>query len=274
MNMSLKNTLLLTIAACFVFAACKKNDDLLDENERHNLYNSKTDAQVKFINAYPMATPAAVTLSSAAASGPGFRIFVDGVKIDGSSNTSSTINVLFYGNNFPATINYATIPQGLKNFKFVINRLTSGNFAPIAGDEVFNTSRTLVAGKKYSMFLTDTIPNPSVFMVEDNFREPQPEIYGIRYINLTQDINARYDLESARHGKVFTNVAYKEVKDFTYLIRTGLTDTFYLKTAGTNTILSQVNTFTAGSQRVYTFYSRGKPGALNRGPSLTFYTNR
>ena len=261
-------------AVGILVAGCVKNYDLLNENDRGNHYNEETDAQVKFINSYSMVTPAAIAVSATAASGPGFRILVDGQKIDGSTNTSASTNVMFYGNNFPATTAYTTIPSGQRNFQFVINRISGGTFAPIAGDVVFNTTRALKAGTRYSFFLADTIPNPSVFVVEDNYKIPAPGSFALRFINLSPEPAKRYDLTSARNGVLFTNVGYKEIRDFTPVLVSNISDTLYLRLTNTTTIVSQVNTFTGVSGRVYTFYARGKTGVSNRAPSLTFYTNR
>ncbi len=272
--MSLKYLLSILLLAGLVFLACSKNDDLLDENDRFYFYNPKVDAQVKFVNSYVGLTPAAVTASAAAASGPGFRIFVDGQKIDGSTNASSTTNVMFYGNQFPATTAYTTLSPGQRSFKFTINRISGGNFAPIAGDEVFNLTTALASDKKYTFFLADTVPTPSVFVIEDKFKEPVPNTYGLRFLNLSPEPSKRYDFVSKRHGvKFFSNVGYKEIKDFIY-ITTTTTDTMFLLLANTNTIVSQVNSFNPVTQRVYTFYARGKTGVANRAPNLNFYTNR
>ena len=64
------------------------------------------------------------------------------------------------------------------------------------------------------------------------------------------------------------------MKDFAYYTVPATPDTVVLRLAGTNTVVSQVNTFVPGTQRVYTFYARGKTGVTGRTPSVTFYTNR
>lgn len=257
-----------------LFWGCERNDELITENIKYNLYNPETDAQIKFIHSYAQVTPTAITVSSSATSGPGYRIFVDGVKINGATNTSTSVNVLFYGGVFPATTAYTTVPAGQRNFKFTINRVSGGNFAPIAGDEVFNKSITVNAGKQYSFFLADTIPNPSIFVVEDNIDFPNKYVYGIRFANLSPEPSKRYDLSSLKNGrKLFTDLGYKDVSNYIYL-NTGYTDTLSLTLAGTNTVISTVTGFTPVPQRAYTFYARGKTGVSNRAPSLTFYTNR
>jgi hypothetical protein len=257
-----------------LFPSCKKETgDKLDELQKFYYDNPEAIAQVKFIHAY---TP--LTINGLAAgtttTGTGFRINMDAIKVNAATNTSGFTNTLVYGSVYPPTTVYSFLPPGLHNFKFTQNRITSGNYAPIAGDEVFNMNVSLVAGKKYSMFIADPYPTPSVYMTEDVFLEPSQNLYGVRFINLCADAATRFDVTSARQGyKLFTNVGYKEMKDFIYL-GTTTTDTIFLKTAGTNTIVSQINGFLPGPQRVYTLYARGKTGVTGRTPSITFYTNR
>jgi Domain of unknown function (DUF4397) len=263
----------------FFLACSKETNDNLDEIEKFYVDNPDAIAQVKFVHAYtPLTingTAAAVTSpTTGAVSGTGFRITMDGNKINGATNTASNTNTLIWGGVYPPTTAYAFLNPGQRNFRFIMNRITSGAYAPIAGDEVFNSTVNLTAGKKYSMFISDPYPAPTTFLIEDNYQEPNPNQYGLRFINLSGDLTARYDCTSLRHGNIFMNVGNKEVKNFTYLTIPAVTDTIYLKTAGTNTIVAQINGFSAASQRVYTIYARGKTGVTNRTPSITSYTNR
>jgi hypothetical protein len=262
------NTLILLIPV-FFFSCLKETNDNLDQLEKFYLNNPDVTAQVKFVHAY---TP--LTLNGLSTATAGFRILMDGNKVNAATNTSSSTNTFLYGGVFPPTTAYSFMQPGLHNFRFVMNRITAGNFAPITGDEVFNSNLTLNSGKKYSMFIADPYPTPAVYMVEDNFQEPNRGVYAIRFINLCGDATTRFDVTSAKFGtKLFSNVGYKEMKDYIYL-PVPATDTLHLRLAGTNTIVSQVNGFTAGTQRVYTLYARGKTGVTGRLPNLNFYTNR
>lgn len=253
-----------------LFLSClKENDDNIDQNEKFYLNNPETIAQVKFIHAY---TP--TTVNGLSTSTTGLRITVDGAKVNAATNTSSSTNTLIYGGVYPPTTAYAFLSPKQSNVKFTMNRIVSGNFAPIAGDEVFNSTVAFTAGKKYSMFIADPYPAPATYLIEDNFEEPARDHYAVRFINLCADVATRFDVTSARHGKIFSNVGFRDVKDYLYLTVPTTSDTIYLKTAGTSTIVSQVNTFSAGTQRVYTLYARGKTGVTGRTPSITFYTNR
>jgi hypothetical protein len=272
-------TLLILLMIPVLFFSCvKETNDKIDQIEKFYLNNPETIAQVKFIHAYTPLTvngiAAGMTVGTTN-SGTGFRITMDGNKINGATNTSAFTNTLIYGGIYPPTIAYAFLPPGGRNIKFVMNRITSGNFAPIAGDEVFNTTLALTAGKRYSMFIADPYGPPGVYTIEDNFEVPALNQYGLRFINLCADVR-RFNITSARNGanaRIFSNVAYKEMKDYIYLNTTGI-DTIYLKDAIADTVVSSIPGFLPGTQKVYTLYARGKKGTANREPSLTFYTNR
>lgn len=261
-----------------LFFSCKKEtNDKIDVLEKYYLDNPEAIAQVKFIHAYtPLTingTAAAVTATNGTVSGTGFRITMDGNKINGAQNTAANTNTLIWGGVYPPSSGaYAFLPPGAHTIKFIMNRIVSGTFAPIAGDEVFTSTVEFKPGKKYSMFIADAYTTP--YMVEDKFTEPPRDQYGVRFINVTGETTTRYDVITARHGKIFSNVGYREMQDYKILTIPTTADTIYLRTAGTNTVVSQVNTFSAGPQRVYTLYARGKTGVTGRTPSITFYTNR
>ena len=259
-----------------LFFSCKKEtDDNIDQLEKYVDYNAEAMVQVKFIHAYTPLTINGLTAGTTT-SGTGFRITMDGTttKVNGATNTSSFTNTLVYGTTYPPNTVYAFLPPGGRTFRFIMNRITAGAYAPISGDEVFNSTVALTAGKKYSMFIADPYPTPTAYTIEDIFDVPSVDAYAVRFINLCADATSRFDIVSARHGyKLFSNVGYKEMKDFIYLPKTA-NDTIYLRTAGTNTTVSQINGFLPTPQRVYTLYARGKTGTTGRTPNLTFYTNR
>lgn len=274
--------LLLALLPVIVFSCAKtETNDNIDQLEKYYLDNPEAISQVKFVHAYtPLTingTAAAVTATNGTVSGTGFRITLDGKKINGAQDNAINTNTLIWGGVYPPTIAYAFLPPGAHTVKFIMNRITSGAFAPIAGDEVFTSTVNFTAGKKYSMFIADAYTTP--FMVEDNFEIPPLNQYRVRFINLTGETTTRYDVVSARHGKIFSDVGYREMQDYKLLTIPATSDTIYLRTAGTNTNVGQYplagsGGFTAGSQRVYTLYARGKTGVTGRTPGITIYTNR
>ena len=266
--------LLLALIPVIIFSCVKKVDDNLDRLEKFYREDPSV-AQVKFVHAY---TPLTLGGSPAqSTSTVGFRIVVGGDKINGAGNTSTSTNTFLYGGTFPGTTAYTFLPVGSRTVKFVMNRITNGAFAPVSGDEYLSTNLNFAGGKKYSVFIAD--PYTSAYMVEDNYSVPGINSFGIRFINLCGDPASRFDVTSTRLStKLFSDVGYKEMKDYVYLGVTGA-DTLYLKAAGTNTVIAQYpaagsGSFTPGSQRVYTLYARGKTGVTGRTPSLSLYTNR
>ena len=269
------------------FSCSKETDDNIDQQEKFYTDNPDAIAQVRFINAYTALTINGLS-TSLATSGTGFRITMDGNKINAAQNNSSATNTFRYGGQpdtvtyplsfYPSataapTTPYAFLNPGQHNFRFIMNRIVSSNFAPTAADEVFNATVGLTAGKKYSMFIADPYAPPGVYMVEDNFIVPEPNAYGVRFINLSGDATSRYDVVSRRYGgKLFSDVGNKELRNFMY-IGTTTRDTISLMLAGTNTLVSSIS-FLPGTQRVYTWYARGKTGVAGRTPAINYYTNR
>jgi hypothetical protein len=264
--------LAISLLPAMLISCYKETNDNIDDQEKYYVDNPDAIAQVKFVHAYtPLTLGGSPALSTTT---NGFRITMDGAKINGATNTSSSTNTFMYGGVYPPTTANAFLNPGQRNFRFIMNRITSGAYAPVTGDEVFNSTVNLNPGKKYSMFIADPYTAPGTFLIEDNYQEPPRGLFGLRFINLSGDVAARYDITSARFGNLYMNVANKEVRDYKYLTVPVLSDTIFMKTAGTNTVVAQINGFLPTTQRVYTVYARGKTGVTGRLPSLTFYTNR
>jgi hypothetical protein len=264
--------LAISLLPAMLISCYKETNDNIDDQEKYYVDNPDAIAQVKFVHAYtPLTLGGSPALSTTT---NGFRITMDGAKINGATNTSSSTNTFMYGGVYPPTTANAFLNPGQRNFRFIMNRITSGAYAPVTGDEVFNSTVNLNPGKKYSMFIADPFAAPAIFLVQDNYEEPPRGQFALRFINLSGDVTARYDVSTRHFGNIYTNVANKEVKEFKYFHLQPTSDTIFLKLAGTNTIVSQVNGFVPGSQRVYTLYARGKTGVTGRLPNLTFYTNR
>ena len=268
------NLLILLTVSIISFSCYKETGDDIDNQEKYYLLNKEATAQVKFVHAYTPLTINGLTAGTTTA-GVGFRINMDGNKINGATNTSGFTNTLVYGGVYPPTTAYSFLPPGQRNFKMTMNRIVSGAYAPTTADDVFNSTVNLVAGKRYSMFLADPYPTPSIYMLEDNYSKPNGNFYAIRFINLCGDLTSRFDVYSMREGQVlFSNVGNKEVKNFVFYPIRSKADTILLRNAGTTTTIAQVNGFSPGPEKVYTFYARGKTGVTGRTPGITFYTNR
>lgn len=267
--MTIKKFFMIAFPATMLLAACKKTTELLDENNVWVNSDQTKNANVKFIHAFASITPAITT-----GAGPVMAVYMNTIKITG---TTATANTLSYGSLFPATTVYSFLPAGNANFSFIMNRWTSGVFAPVAGDTVFKSTVNLQAGKYYSLFLVDTTQTPTVLVNEDALKVPALDKFSVRFANLAANPTERLDVYSVRQEtNVFSNVGYKAITDFIDLPVPVISDTFHVRLTGTTTNLYSLNTFTGTPQRMYTFYSRGKRGltGATRVPNITFYTNR
>ncbi len=264
----MKKLLIISALSGFVFLmACEKTSELLDVNTQWQLSDTAANAQVKFVHAFASTTPA---LTSGA--GPSLQIWANGKKVTG---TTATLDAVAYSGQFPASTAYSLLPAGQTTFYFIMNRWTGGVFAPVAGDTVFKTTQTLVAGKKYSIYLVDTVPTPNVIMVEDTWTPPDFGTYKIRYTNLVANPTDRYDVYSLRNAKnIFTNVGYKEFTPYISLPAPATADTLIVRRTGTMTLIDSVKGFFPTGERVYTLFSRGKTGVTGRTPATTWTTNR
>ena len=264
--MTIKKIFLIALPLFILVTACKKTTELLDENSKWIFSDSLHNANVKFIHAFPSLTPA---LTSGA--GPAVVVYSDAKRIVPGSPAPYP---MVFGGQFPNTATYASLPAGQTNFNFIMNRITNGAFSPVAGDTVFKNSITLVEGKYYTMFLIDTVPNPKVLVLEDVFTIPDQDKFKARFINLIANPNDKYDIYSDKKaGNIFSNVGYKEVKDFIDFPVSTSSDTLRLRLTGTTSDVSKLAVLGI-AQRVYTLFSRGKTGVAGRTPVLTLYTNR
>lgn len=241
-----------------VVVACERNYDLLDDNNTWVYVDSAQNGYIKFVHAYAPTTPA---LTSGA--GPSVHVYDASARISGAA--------LVYNGTIPApTGAYGVISPGAHNFNFVMSRAT-----PIAGDTVFKSTATIEAGKYYSVFLVDSVQNPGVLTVADNWTIPQQGSYQVRYANFVANPKENYDVFSIRQNtNIFTNVGYRQVTNFIELPVQILSDTLIVRKAGTMNLIDSLKGFGPSSQRVYTIYTRGRAGITTRVPATTFYTNR
>jgi hypothetical protein len=259
--MTFKKLLAISIPVLFLFSACERTDELLDENHQWNYVDTTTNGFLKVVHAYAPLGPSVV-----ANSGPKVMVFVDGKRWLRDS--------LAYNATFPAPSGaYAVIPAGSHNVQFILSR--SGTVPQSAGDTVFKTTANIAAGKYYTAFLADSAQSPGVFLVNDNFVIPNQGNYLVRFANLVANPNQRYDIYAdSLQRMVATNIGYREISDFVALPVPRITENFTVRLAGTTTVVYTLPAFAPVSQRAYTLYNRGRVGTAGRTPSLTFYTNR
>lgn len=260
-------SLLLAGGLVFGFVSCEKN--LLEGNIPQRFSNPSSEAYVKFIHAYAGKTPALT-----AGAGPSMFLFVnDTSKRLNGTLAANAFSFAAFGGQFPArstattnaTSTYAILPAGASTVYGVLARLVSGAPVSIAGDTVLKSSINLEPGKYYTAFFGDTLQNPSLTVVPDDFGEIPNNKYKIRLANFLAWPGDIHELYSTREGRVIqSGIAYKKVGDFVELDVKTIGDTIIVrKVSGPSPVangfaLLTVNGFVPIGKRAYTFFTRGK----------------
>ncbi len=260
---------ILIAVACIVFAGC-------DKKVSYNADFTKTDAGnftfIKFINAYPYATPS----FASPANGPSIQLTYNGIQFSATP--------IALGGTYPASPGYAAIERGIAALDMFV-RMSSGTPPATVSDQfLFATPVPFVKSKYYSYFFADSIDNLSkrMLVVEDDIREPGgPSLYRIRFINLLAAMPAgtpTLDLYSTRtKGVIFTGIPSRGVTPFLEIPVQGLNiaDTLQIRYTGSTTALATLNTVALQGQISFTVFARGMVGVTGtRAPAISTYRNR
>ncbi len=243
-----------TVAAgALLLGGCEKN--LLQDNRDYSLFPDNGAAMVKVMHAYASKQPSLTTI------GPNVFLYANNNKLNGSALTYA-ISQGTWPAPSTSTTNartlYANVEPGSVPFLGIMARTT-----PVAGDTVFKSTLNLAAGSYYTAVLSDSLPNPSVTLLEDKFLPISVGTYKIRLANFAAWPNDVYDLYSLRERKVIAaGIGYKKASDFIELPVPALSDTLsIIKRSGNSNLpdtVGKINTFAGVSQRAYTILSRGK----------------
>jgi hypothetical protein len=151
-------------------------------------------------------------------------MWVDSRQINGASLTTGSV--------FPTTGYGFEVGGGLRNF-LVRDTLSTSTQLP------YSFAENLQAGKNYTLFMYDTITSPKQKTVETKIEVPTDATARIRFAHFPYspiEIPA-VDIYSARlKANIFTNISPTAVTDFVS-VPSGVTDTFYVRVAGTGTNL-------------------------------------
>jgi hypothetical protein len=242
--------------------ACEKS--LPDNNIPQTYPDNSAVSYVKFIHAYAGKTPA---LTSGA--GPNVLLYLNDT-IGRINAVTTPLSFATSGGQYPApstaTTNarswYTALPSGSFNLLGVLARLSAGVPAPNAGDTIFKTSVTMVPGKHYTAFLSDTVQNPSITFVPDEFGTISEGRYKIRLANFVAWPGDLQEIYSTREARVITtNISYKEAGVFVELNVPSIRDTLIIrKKSGPSpgTYSTTISGFIPTGKRAYTIVSRGK----------------
>lgn len=189
------------------------------------------------------------------------------VKVGGNIVTGTS---LAYNATFPS-VGYAVFPAGEVNYQFV--RSDSGTL--VLGGKI-----TANDGKYYTVYLNDTLPTQTAFVIDDDDVNAVKEdtMARIKFVHvLTGKLKDTLEIVRKIDSKVlFTGVTFGKSTAFT-VNQGNIPDSFFIRKAGTTTAYpglgSSISTWAKG--RTYTIYARGVTGKTGTpAPGLTFYTNR
>jgi Domain of unknown function (DUF4397) len=233
---------LLTLLTLSCFSACEKNSITL-------LGETPTGAKVKFL-------PSCSNCPSLLMTANGQPINPTGVA---------------YGSAFPTSA-YALLPTGEVTLNFVRSDSST----------VFLTTKAnFVEGKWYSIYIGDTIPNPTISIIEDDIQAFQDTFLRVRFVNVLSG-KIKDTLELVRkndNSVVVTGVTYGKASEFKF-VPTTVADTFFYRKVGTTAIypLTTNSIFTARrNAQTLTFLARGvigKTGTSAQIPRIGFEVNR
>lgn len=172
-------------------------------------------------------------------------VYVDGNLVTGS--------LLASGGLFPAAGPGFNVPPGIKAF-LVRDTLSATTQIPLS------FTQNMLVGKKYTVFLYDTITSPKQKTVESNIVIPTDTSANIRFANFifSQTAVPAVDIFSKRRNvNLFTNVPATEVTNF-IPIPTAFNDTFFVRETGTTNQLAVLNGLNPTQKRSYTLVFRGR----------------
>ena len=233
--MKVKNNLLAAflLTALTVFMACEKNVISIPGD-------TPVGARVKFIQACSNCSVVNT------APRPSINVLI--------TANGQTINPtgLAYGGIFPSS-GYSVLPTGEITLNFVRSD---------SGQTIFSSKVNLSDGKYYSIYVGDTIPTPTISLIEDDIKVFQDTFFRVSFVNMLS--GTKKDTLELWHQNaqkvVGANVLYGTSSAFTFVPSSPGTDTFFFRKAGTTVMypLSGIVTFAGGFKaQTFTMFASG-----------------
>jgi hypothetical protein len=210
-----------------------------------------------------------------------FNVLFNGVRV--TAYTPGTALVMTYNSTYPfAGTNspYVSVAAGSQSIKLAlgVNKLDSVVIA------TFN--KTLVADQHYSFLITDSLGNStrdsSQIFVRDSITTQTIGYFNLRFIHAVFNDTAgkAIDVWSTRNNRnIFTNVKPGTVSGFAqYAYNAALSDTLFVRRAGTTFGLDTLSAVSFFNQRAYTLVYKGD-GNINANSNikrrhLAYYINQ
>lgn len=181
----------------------------------------------------PVITPtAAVMVIHASPDAPGVDLLVDNA-VAGTNLT------------FPANTGYLEVEAGTRNVKVNV----TGTQTTVIGADL-----NIAANTSYSAFAVNTVANLEPLILIDNLATPASGKAHVRFIHLSPDAPA-VDITLSDGTVVFSNVAFKDVIDFTPL--DAGTYPLQVRVAGTSTVALDLGNITLSPGKIYTVFAKG-----------------
>lgn len=152
--------------------------------------------------------------------------------------------------------------------KFELFTTNTGTANLIA--KLFETSQTLEANKRYTVYIADTASNTVAVLAPDDFTTPDSGFSKIRFINLVPNSTA-VDFYKG-NTLIQSNIAYKQFTDF-FDIPSSTIDTFSFRVAGSSpgpaiTATGYYRFASNNNQRIHSYIARGYLGFPNNSADL------
>jgi hypothetical protein len=266
----MKKIIFSLIAAVSILYGCNKEAAVIAS---YDVIDSTQYAYVKFVNAFPFATPVFSGQTSAS-----LRLSMNGTQF-------SSAAPIAVGGSYPASANYsAVIPDASNQADFGIRLALGTPPATVQDSLLFNYKPVLQKKKHYTFFVCDSInkTNSRVLAVEDDIKIPSSDIIRVRFVNLIPNpptATPAIDVYSSLNNTLlFPAIPYRGVTSFLELTRNSgsstVNETYTLRWAGTTTTIGSV-VVSLQNQGSYTVFARGFVGATGaRAPGASAYRNR
>ncbi len=243
----LYNTIILALITCMVMFSCTKNSLHTSQLESTD---SKSLLKIAYLSPSVTNQNVQVKINDQRVSGLisySFGLPGGGTNIGGANTTD-----------------YLSVDAG--QVKVSISLPKAGSNADSVA--LYSTILTLDAGKMNTLFITDTFPAISSFVVADSLSRPDSGFIKLRFVHSMPDIPAVDVYKNAQ--LLFSNVPFKGASGYA---TTNLgSDTFKIRVAGALPTATPVVTrvVATANQKEYTFLSRGyRSLSGTRGPQIS-----
>ncbi len=210
-----------------------------------------------------------------------FNVFINNNLITGY--TPSGTLLMTYGSAFPTASSgwgYISIPPGIQQIRLSVRSANNPDSITIT-----SFTKVIQPNSYYSFIITDSInstrDSSQMFFRDSTLAGPPTQGYfNLRFIHavLNDTVGKNIDIWSTRTNRnIFANVKPGQITTFSqWAFNALLTDTLYVRRAGTAITLATLNSQTFNNQRTYTLYYRGD-GNLTTGTkarTLSVYVNQ